>query len=151
MCTWRLCCYICQKHFIMLMSYFFFFLLMHYTAFLMAIKCGSCLQGNLLIRDFFCFKQNIKGDKTTSIFRINTGKTLCKLHWNSKIPLQRNVMLPFQKSIFFIDGKNVKLNTVIFIKNKTFPIRQIWAHPFLHFTRFWKKISPSSVNSISPV
>ena len=100
MCTWRLCCYICQKHFIMLMSYFFFFLLMHYTAFLMAIKCGFCLQGNLLIMDFLDFKQNIKGDKTTSIFRINTGKTLCKLHWNSKIPLQRNGIAAIPKIYF---------------------------------------------------
>ena len=39
----------------------------------------------------------IIGDKTTAYFRINTGKTLGKLHWKSKIPLQRNGMAVIQK------------------------------------------------------
>ena len=54
-CTQILCGYIGLKNYIMFTS-FFFFPLMHYTALLMSIKCGLCLQGNLLMRDLFSIK-----------------------------------------------------------------------------------------------
>ena len=50
---------ICLKNYIMFVSSFFFFFLMHFTAFLTAVKCGYCLEGNLWMRIFEnCHWQN---------------------------------------------------------------------------------------------
>ena len=45
--------YLSKKLYYVHELFFYFFLLMDYTAFLMTIKCGLCLQGNLRMRDFF--------------------------------------------------------------------------------------------------
>ena len=130
----------------MFKSYFFFFRLMHYTAFLMAIECGLCIcylpshfahRGITSFFVFLCmalfrrasflttfcglyFQSSlhiitnyssslyrpsvgsfsctaIQGIRQLAYFRTNTGKTLGKLHWKSKIPLQRNGMAAIPK------------------------------------------------------
>ena len=133
----------------MLKSYFLFFRLMHYTAFLMAIKFGLCIcylpshfahRGITSFFVFLCmalfrrasflttfcglyFQSSlhiitnyssslyrpsvgsfsctaIQGIRQLAYFRTNTGKTLGKLHWKSKISLKRNGMAAIPKNYY---------------------------------------------------
>ena len=101
------------KNNIMLMSYFLFFLLMHYTVGIwirdlssiimvensLIIEWTAAIQITIWIPDNFVFAIQMPFDKILVHLKI-TWVTLGKLPWNGKIPLPGNGMAAILKTAF---------------------------------------------------